>query len=147
MKAITPKLKLPMTVRRFVSGLACFTALGIVILSAGCLSIIPVDGVPITIEERGFYKTQHTFAYYRDNTLFVEGEIKLASSITLSQSIYFEVQVFDAGGKVLGRASARLEQNEKTFRGDMRLNASFKAHIQVPLAQVARIKVRYIPTS
>jgi len=67
--------------------------------------------------------------------------------MTLSQSIYSEVQVFDAGGKVLGSATARLEQNEKNFQGDMRLNASFKARIQVLLAQMARIEVHYTPAS
>ncbi len=79
MKTTTPKPIILVAAGRYIVGLLGFTALSILLQSAGCAStgITPVRGVPITVEDRGFYKTQHTFAYYRDNTLFVEGVVKL----------------------------------------------------------------------
>lgn len=114
---------------------------------AGCLSVTPVTGVPIVVDERGFYKTQRTFAYYRDDTLNVEADFTLVRGMVLASNASFNVKVFNANGKEVGNTTAKFSRNDQTSRSDMRLNASFRARIQVPLSQVARIEAHYIPTN
>ncbi len=145
MKAIT-------SIRGFRKVIGCLTSLivfGGLIPSAGCQSskIKPVVGIPITGEKRGIYKVQHTFIYYHDDTLVIEGELRLAPGAMLAPDAHFDVKIFDASGDVLGAASAKLDRNEKTYPGDMRLNASFTARIQVPRAEIGHIEAHYSASS
>jgi hypothetical protein len=134
----------PMMAIRRLAFLALF---GAFTLNAGCQYVTPVAGMPITVESRSIYEVQRTLAYYRDDTLYVEGELTLVPGLNLAPYTHFDVKVFDPSGKMVGEADAKLDRNEKNHPGDMRLNASFKARIKVPLAEVARVEAHYIPAA
>jgi hypothetical protein len=106
----------------------------------GCANVTPVEGVPFTVEGHNNYKVQHTFVWYRDDTLYVEGRLSLSPGAFFNQNAHFDIRFLDANGQILAVAPARIERDEPHRPHDPFSGASFKAKVNVPFSQVARIE-------
>jgi hypothetical protein len=113
-------------------------------LLAGCVSTTPVavSDAPIAVEKGSFYRSVKSSASYGNGVLLVRGEFTLVRSMSLPPH-YVRIQVFGADDKLLAEVPAKLVREGKHRPGDPRLEVSFNTGIQIPLAQVVRIEVRY----
>lgn len=134
-------MKNPLKFVRVFAGISAAT-----IIVAGCTSWQPVAGVPVNVDLKNGsqYVVSESHASYSDGTLLVSGQLRFSPGTTVSRTAHFDIQVFNAEGKLVAAFPAKLERDDfKHGPGDQRLRASFYAKTKISLGEVAKIKADY----